>query len=40
MESQLIAPGFGILFAILILATGRRQKSALMMSYGPETGSC
>jgi hypothetical protein len=34
MEPRLIAPGFGILFAILLLATGRRQKSALMMWFG------
>jgi hypothetical protein len=32
--TRLIAPGFGILFAILLLATGWRQKSALMMWFG------
>jgi hypothetical protein len=34
MDNRLIAPGFGILFAILLLATGWRQKSALMMWFG------
>lgn len=34
MESRLIAPGFGILFAILLLAAGWRQRSALTMWFG------
>jgi hypothetical protein len=34
MDNRLFAPGFGILFAILLLATGWRQKSALMMWFG------
>jgi hypothetical protein len=34
MESRLIAPGFGILFAILLVADGWRLKSALRMWFG------